>query len=91
MTVYETRQPYSSAQKYLNKPEGKNLCEEFVLYTTYIVLHIATIQKVLIARYFEILFDRWRFTVYRLSGALPSGAQKFLKNTVLFEKYCTFD
>ena len=55
MTVYETRQPYSSAQKYLNKPEGKNLCEEFVLYTTYIVLHIATIQKVLIARFIQIL------------------------------------
>ena len=53
---------FSPIQKYFNKPECKNLCVKFVLYTTYILLHIATIQKVLIARYFEIVFDRWRFT-----------------------------
>ena len=34
----------SPAQKYFNKPECKNLCEEFELYTTYIILHIATIH-----------------------------------------------
>ena len=69
ITVHiETGQPFSPIQKYLNKPESKNLCVEFVLYTTYILLHIATIQKVIIARfiarYFEILFDRWSFTYY---------------------------
>ena len=62
----ETHQPFSTIQKYLNKPEYKNLCVEFVRYTMYILLHIATIQKVLIARfiakYIEILFARWRFT-----------------------------
>ena len=40
----ETRQPFSPAQKYFNKPECKNLCKEFMRYTTYILLHIATIH-----------------------------------------------
>ena len=40
----ETRQPFSPAQKYFNKPECKNLCKEFVLYNKYILLHIATIH-----------------------------------------------
>ena len=33
-------------QKYFNtsKPEYKNLCEKIVLYTTYILLHIAIIH-----------------------------------------------
>ena len=45
MTVPETRQPFPPAQKYFNKPnECKNMCVEFVLYTTYILLHIATIH-----------------------------------------------
>ena len=63
----ETRQPFSPAQKYFNKAECKKLCEEFVRYTTYILLHIATIQKGFTARFIQILFDRynssWRFTV----------------------------
>ena len=56
-TYTETRQPFSPAQKYFIKPECKNMFEEFVLYTTYILLHIATIHT---SPYCEgkILFDR---------------------------------
>ena len=42
--THKTRQPFSPAQKYLNKTECKNLCEEIVLYITYILLHIATMH-----------------------------------------------
>ena len=44
LIIFETRQPFSPAQKYLIKPECKNLCVEFVRYTTHILLHIATIH-----------------------------------------------
>ena len=62
-SIVKHAKPFSPIQKYLNKLDDKNLCVEFVLYnTTYILLHIATIQKVLIARfitrYFKILFER---------------------------------
>ena len=45
LALTETHQPFSPAQKYFNKPESKNLCVEFVRYTTYIILHIATIHS----------------------------------------------
>ena len=40
-----TCKPFFPLQKYFNKPiECKNLCVEFVRYTKYILLHIATIH-----------------------------------------------
>ena len=41
---YWNTSTFSPALKYFNKPECKNLCVEFVRYTTYILLHIATIH-----------------------------------------------
>ena len=45
LLLIETCKPFSPIQKYFNNPEcNKNICEEIMLYTMYILLHIAIIH-----------------------------------------------
>ena len=73
---YETRQTVFPTKKYFNVSECKNICKTLVLYTMYILLHIATIQK---GSYFEVFLKPfWPLACF------SNGSQTTVKEKLIF-------